>query len=340
MTSNSNELSGLPVFFIVGRGRSGSTLLRSCFDAHPNVAIPAESRFVQYLFYKYLHIKKWTPELAMKAISDAGKGFEPLVLNHKKVFELVKQHHHNLSFQLVCKIIYLSASATAGNKEIMCIGDKNPRYTFFISQLIRIFPDAKFIHLIRDYRANALTITNAARDIGEIKSVPVAIARWKYYNSIIDKMKRKLPQRFSTVRYEDLIVEPEKMLRNLCEFVGVEFNADMLNYEGRMESYFHDPAFSKLHQSLKKPFNISKISEWQKKLSRRDIIICETMAAGYGEKYNYQPSLTLSTIVRTAYSIAFSTVALTGKVRFILKRYLYHCPLFMRIFYSFIIKFK
>ena len=340
MKPDSDGLSGLPVFFIVGRGRSGSTLLRSCFDAHPNVAIPAESRFVQYLFYRYHHIKKWTPELAMKAISDAGKDFEPLGLDHRKVFELVKKHHHNLSFQIVCKIIYLSASATAGNKDIVCIGDKNPRYTFFISQLIRIFPDAKFIHLIRDYRANALTITKAARDIGEIRSVPVAIARWKYYNSIIDKMKKKFPRRFYTLRYEDLVIEPEKILRNLCKFVGLEFNAAMLNYEGRLDSYFHDPSFSKLHQSLKKPFNTSKVSEWQKKLSRHDIMICETMAAGYGKKYGYQPSMTLSTIERTACSIVYSPLALTGKVRFMLKRYFYHCPFLMRIFYSIIIRLK
>ncbi|MBN2214134.1 MAG: sulfotransferase [Bacteroidales bacterium] len=331
-----NDLSDLPVFFIVGRGRCGSTLLRSCFDAHPNVTIPPESRFVQYLYYRYHQIKKWTPELALRAISDINKSFEPLLLDHRRVFELVKKYHNNLSFPAVCKIIYLSASTAAGDKGIHCIGDKNPRYTFYIRQLKNIFPDARFIHLVRDYRANALAVTRAAKNIGETKSVPIALSRWKYYNRTIDKIKRSCPHRFYTLRYEDLVKEPDNTLRKLCEFVGVKFSAAMLNYDTRLKNYYHDPAFSKLHQSLKTPFDKAKISEWQEKLSRHDIKVCEILAGNYGQRFGYQTTRKVTFAMKALYRIIYAPLIRTGKIRFMLKNIFYNCPVFMRLFYNFI----
>jgi hypothetical protein len=340
MNLSSVALSDLPVFFIVGRGRSGSTLLRSAFDAHPNITIPLESRFVQYLFYRYHRIKKWTPELALKAISDIDKSFEPLDLDHREIFKQVKLYHNNLSFQLVCKIIYISSSVSVNKKDIQCIGDKNPRYTFFIPRLIKIFPQARFIHLVRDYRANALAVTRAAKVIGEIKAIPVAVARWKYYNRIIDRLKNRFPERFYTLRYEDLVEDPEKCLRQLCEFVGVNFSKTMLNYEVNIDNYFFDNSFSRLHQSLKKPFDISKISEWQEKLSRYEIMLCEILAGDYGEKAGYKTTLNLNPIRKTSLKILYSPLAWSGQVRFMLKRYLYNHPVLMNAFYSFITRTK
>ena len=53
------SLKHTPIFFILGRSRSGTTLLRTMFDAHPNISIPLEARFIQLLYPKYHKISHW-----------------------------------------------------------------------------------------------------------------------------------------------------------------------------------------------------------------------------------------------------------------------------------------
>ena len=56
-------------FFILCPGRSGSTLLQQLLDAHPNIQIPPESRFIIYAYYKFRNITIWTDEIKRDFIS-------------------------------------------------------------------------------------------------------------------------------------------------------------------------------------------------------------------------------------------------------------------------------
>ncbi len=51
---------GIPIFFVVGRPRSGTTLLRTLFDAHPNVLVPPECQFIINLYPKYGKVTNWS----------------------------------------------------------------------------------------------------------------------------------------------------------------------------------------------------------------------------------------------------------------------------------------
>ena len=64
------ELSQIPFFFIVGRPRSGTTLLRTLFDAHPNVTIPPECQFIVNLYPKYGKTSNWTESLLLSFHED------------------------------------------------------------------------------------------------------------------------------------------------------------------------------------------------------------------------------------------------------------------------------
>jgi hypothetical protein len=258
MSINQGPLSKLPVFFIVGRGRSGSTLLRTMFDAHPSIIIPPESRFVQYLYYQYGTNQNWTPELAQLALNYTEQSFEPPLIDEAYFHKLIQLEKDNLSFSAVCKAIYLSIHSTFNKETITCIGDKNPRYSFFIPLLFKIFPEAKFIHLVRDYRDKALAIKCVHKIISETNSLPVILSRWKYYNSIIEKYKSRHTERFYTLRFEDLINDPEIILRQLCTFLNLDFNPCMLNYSTRFNAGNHEPFFSILHSNLQHPVDKSK----------------------------------------------------------------------------------
>lgn len=335
-----NDPGTLPVFFIVGRGRSGSTLLRFIFDAHPHVMIPLESRFVQFLYYKYASITEWTVETAEQAIHDLGHAFEPPELRMENLKKQISVHASDLSFGFLCKLIYLNTRTEFPKKKIHAIGDKNPRYTFFIPQLLKIFPDARFIHLVRDYRDNVAAIQRAAGIIHESGHVCFSLGRWKLYNRVILKYQKKYPDKFCTVRFEDLITHPEKAMEKLCGFLALDFYPEILNYHNNIHKYYRNADFNSLHQSLKLNFDPAKAGEWKTILSREKAIRCEVLAGSFPERYGYLPQLNVNSMRKTWIKMIFLPVSLLGQIRYALKILFYRSPAVMRTAYRLLLKIK
>ena len=69
------ELRSIPILFIVGKGRSGTTLLSTILDSHPNVASATESRFLLIVWKKYKRVNEWNASLADEFYKDVLKDF-------------------------------------------------------------------------------------------------------------------------------------------------------------------------------------------------------------------------------------------------------------------------
>ena len=67
-----SEIRNIPILFIVGKGRSGTTLLSTILDSHPKVASATESRFLLILWQKYKRMKKWNAAKAEVFFEDAS----------------------------------------------------------------------------------------------------------------------------------------------------------------------------------------------------------------------------------------------------------------------------
>ena len=334
------ELDELPVFFIVGRGRSGSTLLRSLFDAHPRVLIPLESRFVQYLYYNYPVKKRWTLKTAIRALDDLESGFEPLSLNRDSLIEELEKHAPDLSLERVCKLIYLHSHSEFPKEEIQILGDKNPRYTFFTPQLLKLFPNARFIHLVRDYRDNIVSVQRSGKLIKESGNTYFSMGRWSLYNRFIVKYQKKYPDRFARVHFEELIRDPELVMKNLCVFLDLDYDPEMLEYHKRLGKYFKEEGFNALHKSLQTPFDLSKIGIWEHELPQEKAIHCEVLGGRFPEKMGYPPRFSVPLLRRAGIRMFYYPLILAGQLRFILKIFLYRSRLIMRMTYTILLKMK
>ncbi|MBN1951927.1 MAG: sulfotransferase [Bacteroidales bacterium] len=334
------SLKEFPVFFIIGRGRSGSTLLRSVFDAHPQVKVPLESRFVQMLYYRYHGRKSWKPEHAAELIRDLEHGFEPPDLDKVQFAADLQAHASELSFSNICKLIYLNIKPVPDRKDIQWIGDKNPRYSFFTETLLKLFPNARFIHLVRDYRDNISSIARSHKTLGESANPCIATGRWKFYNQVIERVKKKYPGRFITLRFEDLVNEPEKEVRRLCDFLSLEFLPSMLSYHKNIDSLYKDKTFSTLHGSLKNPFDTSRIGMWQQAVPLKTIRRCEVLAGRLPEKYSYHLEDSLRGAARWLALLVYTPLSFAGQIPFRLKLLLYECPYFMKISYKLLLRLR
>jgi len=198
-----DRLVEAPVFVICTL-RSGSTLLRVLLDSHSQIRSPHEL----HLRYVSVHFdQKWS-ERSMAELGLDARATEHLLWDR-----------------------LLHRELAASGKAI--IADKTPNNVFIVDRLRECWPDARFIFLLRHPGA-------IARSRQAYKGAPAEQADDDGKNAeLIRRYCEALEQARQTyeghtVRYEDLTADPERELRRICSFLGVPYEAGMLEY-GRFD---------------------------------------------------------------------------------------------------------
>jgi hypothetical protein len=284
------EIEKLPICFIVGKGRSGTTLLQTMLDANSNVVFPIESRFVVHLKVKYSKIPSWTENVVDEMIVDLFKdkdfamywNLEPATIKTN-----IMQHDMSrMTFASACKIIYLSYPSPFPKSRILLIGDKNPSHTLLLKELNEVFPEARYIHLVRDFRDNIVS----NKQVFKRQSITLLATGWNAYNKLIEAAKKQRPQKFYTLRYEDLVKDPERYVAEVCTFLGLKFQKEMMSFHEKMaeikeEKYTAE--ITAIHPNIVKPVNTDQVNKWQKYLSDEQLKVVDQICSAEGKKYGY-----------------------------------------------------
>jgi len=227
----------------VGCQRSGTTLLQRMVDASPHVAIVHESRWIDTWYQKRIGL---TPE------GYVTPDFIPLLIEHPRFPQLevsredlegLLPNGRPVSYErFVTGVFNLHGRARGKN----LVGDKTPRYVRSIPILHALWPEAKFVHLIRDGRdvcVSALEWRSGgelARRFETWKTDPVATAGvwWDWLVRLGREGGEDLnPALYQEIHYESLVSDPAEVCARLCEFLGIPYDDAMLRFhEGRERS--------------------------------------------------------------------------------------------------------
>lgn len=280
-----------PFFFIIGRPRSGTTLLRLLFESHPNLTIPPESPFIIIHYKKYGRVTNWTEQVIKEFVGDLyqTRYFDKWLINREELTQRLLSRMGTATFQDMVLEVYKAYKSVYAKDEIRMIGDKNPMYSLYPQRIHQLFPDSKIIHITRDYRDNFMSLINVNF---EVPIVPIVIYRWKYALKKMWKLKAENPGLVYSIRYEDLVADPELHTRRLCDFLGIEFNPSVLSfYEKKEEAqalYAGNQDLSKIHKSLFNPISTEKVNKWQTDMTPRQIKIADLVMGKTAEKAGYQ----------------------------------------------------
>jgi hypothetical protein len=232
-----------PYVFIVGCPRSGTTLLQRMLDAHPQLAVIDETRWIDHL---YTDGKCVTPEGFV-----TGKLIERLLeLPRAAQLGLGPHELHGvldegrpLTYPSFVSRLFDLYGRSQGKA---LVGDKTPRYVRSVPRLHELFPRARFVHLIRDGRGTSLSVVNwrKAAKLAETfptwKNHPLANAGlwWEWQVRLGREAGAPLgPRLYHEVLYEALVTEPAKELERICAFLDLPFDEAMLRFhEGRQRS--------------------------------------------------------------------------------------------------------
>jgi hypothetical protein len=207
-----------PAPFVVGVARSGTTLLRLQLDAHPQLAIPPETSFGTVAANA---VAIDGPGSLVDAITEL-EAWQDLPLAENKLLDLIERVTP-WSVADALRAIYRTLAAREGKHRW---GDKTPGHVGCMPALAELLPEAHFIHIIRDGRAVAASVLGLPFAPGD-GSIEAIADDWRDQIVTGRRAGATLPH-YRELRYERLVNEPETALREICEFLDLEFDGSML----------------------------------------------------------------------------------------------------------------
>jgi hypothetical protein len=315
-------LSEMPLFFIIGRPRSGTTLLRLLFEAHPHVLIPPESPFIISLYKKYGKVTTWDDRVIRDFCEDLfqQRYFDKWLIDKDVLLNRLLEEKGEYTFQQIVRKVCLSYTSVFDKKEIHFIGDKNPAYSLFAGRIHKLFPDSKIIHITRDYRDNYLSLIKVNF---EVPIVPLVVFRWKFAYKRMQKLKDRHPDLIYSLKYEDLAADPENQFREVCRFIGIDYDPAVLSFYKKKDdaekAYAGSDEIALVHKSLFNPISTGRMNLWQKEMTEREIRVADLVAgrtaekAGYRRKYpSFNPGLYLWILPTLIYASVMYRLILLG----------------------------
>jgi len=233
-----------PLIFIGGVPRSGTTLMRAMLDAHPDVRCGEETRVVPRLLQMRSHWKKSNKE-SMR-LEEAGLTDDVLASAISSfILEVVARH----------------------GEPAPRLCNKDP-FTLKSGQYLReLFPNSKFLFMVRDGRATVHSIISRKVTITgfDLKSYRQCLQKWNAAISAMnDECKALGPKHCLPVIYEQLVLHPEQWLRKISTFLEVPWNENVLHHEEQINKK-GGISLSKVERSsdqVIKPVNLDALSKW------------------------------------------------------------------------------
>jgi hypothetical protein len=249
-------------------------------NAHSQIAIPEEATFLIPLLKRKLLCSPIKGEHLRNLIRYLSFNPQFRLWNYDSngAFSTLSQRK-KISFKELIDILFTSYCRSQG-KQIW--GDKTPSFFRKIDILYFLFPEARFIHIVRDGR----DVFDSWRRIDPSKDNAAVVALdWRYKLSRIVKSLQKMPSANSIeIRYEDLLEQPEATIESLCSHIGVRYDSGLTDFYKTSHLFIGD------HHSnlIFNPIDKSNKAKWKKTLSVKEVQTFNVLAGRYLRKYNYE----------------------------------------------------
>jgi hypothetical protein len=291
------------IHFILGIGRSGTSLLSSLLDTHPNLKCTPEAVFLVFFLHKYKNqnitleqFKLMLEHINIYGISHPWVGWK--FDEHAAISEFnnLRKERAFLDYASTCEILYRNFKNLLSHyKSVPKVVDKNPSYSLYANHLEKTFSNAHFILLFRDYRANILSRKQSVY----LKSSNVAFNafRWRLFNKKLLRFAKLNPSKCFKLNYENLVQNKEMYLEQLILFLNeepadIKENHDletlMIKDEFEIPDAFKD-RYNKKYGDLNKEVNSKRISSWENELTALEIKIGDVFCGKVGKEAGYTP---------------------------------------------------
>lgn len=296
-TTAQNSLPAIA--FMIGMGRSGTTLLTNMLNSHAHVVSTPENEFILFA-QSHFAGKDFSDEATVNEFLDIfNYNFhtEPSIwVPGEEIRRDIKSGGYK-DFADVCKLVYLNCPLAGRKENVALIVDKNPVYSLFANNLHTLFPEAKFLVMVRNYKDNVLSRKKYAYRPTSIFELGVS---WNFYYEQIFAQMRAAGIKPHIVRYEDLVTEPEPTLKKICNYLEIDFQPAMLDYKDKaqemkkhLQEHTSGEKFKKvmeMHGNLGNDVNTARVNAHEKELSAQENAILDFLCYDKAQQFGYAVS--------------------------------------------------
>jgi hypothetical protein len=286
--------------FVVGNPRSGTTLVQQILSAHADFWTAPETHLFD-------HVLLAVPNAATEPI--------PAEMVHTLLKRMAKRSRLSLAEDVQQALIQQADSGTlTGPRFVELVMrsfkqaddqatrwvEKTPQHLRYLNKIWQYFPDAQVVNVVRDARdvvSSPSRFRKHAPGMGRIYALVNIAKRWNRFIALADRYAGD--PRFLSIRYEDLVSDPLRILEQLAAHAGVEKDSSVIE---RFHEQF-EPVTMAIASAENKAFNsaaglIDRRSVWKKRLTEQEAriieTICGTRMAQHGYQKEYPPSVQAS----------------------------------------------
>lgn len=293
----SNTTENTSYIFVTGASRSGTTMMNRILGSHSRIMGTRELHyFGDVCKIDQLNNPQSDADLAQMAalltarferglwkskVQDSDRAAAQVILGQMDA-------NDRTGAGLFKVVMNLYADHTG--KNFIC--EQTPRNIFYIKQLLKIFPDSKFVHMVRDPRAVMASQKNRWRQramgrkvipLTEVFRVKVNYHPWTISKLWLKATNMALEMadhpNVMLIKFEDLVSEPEQQIENICRFLDIEFEHDMLNIPQMGSSHKVNEAKAGISQDV--------VAKWSDTLDSGEVASCEKLTSSLMDKFGY-----------------------------------------------------
>lgn len=267
--------------FIAGPDRSGTTLLFALLASHPNISMVRRTNMWRYFHERY-------GDLQEEDNFERCLG-EMLRYNRIQTFlqpdaERVRNEFRRgkPTYGHLFSILHEQHAASLGKRRW---GDKSLHTEHYVDRVFSEFPEARILHITRDPRDRYASVRK--RHNRDVPRLGAANGRWLLSMRKALENRKRYPDRYMILRFEDLAGNTEETLQKICAFIGEPYTPEMLSMSGAKDHAESggNSSFGKLE-----PGKISQkpIGRYREVLSNIEIAFIQSLTGEYMRQLGYQ----------------------------------------------------
>lgn len=236
----------IPVF-VIGKGRSGTTWLATQLGRHPDIAGVRnddsygniESAYFSHIYGRYGDLRKKGNFVEFVEVMSVTDYFQQAGVDREFLYSLTTR-----SYEEIFRIVMDEFAKRQGAGHWL---EKSPNHSRHIDEIAGYYPDAKFVSITRDIeQVVASTLESYRRfpwlmKISRSRTMAIVwtVIAWSYYKKLSKAFERGAGQ-IKLVKYERLVSDTEATFREICAFIGVEYDSILTEQVHRRNTHFRD----------------------------------------------------------------------------------------------------